>query len=54
MRQLAVYRLVKPVINRIYHARSCEGMCGDMAIGQNTISIVLGLSLDEFSVNQPA
>jgi len=50
----AVLRLVRQVIEAAHHAGKWVGMCGEMAGDLEAIPILLGLGLDEFSMNAPA
>lgn len=47
----AVLRLIKGVIDAAHGAGKWVGMCGEMAGQEEAVPILLGLGLDEFSVN---
>ncbi|EKN63462.1 phosphoenolpyruvate--protein phosphotransferase [Schinkia azotoformans] len=47
----AILRLVKMVINAAHHEGKWVGMCGEMAGDETAIPLLLGLSLDEFSMS---
>jgi len=49
----AVLRLIKNVIDAAHHAKKWVGMCGEMAGDLEAIPLLLGLGLDEFSMNAP-
>jgi phosphotransferase system enzyme I (PtsI) len=50
----AVLRLVKMVIDAAHAQEKWVGMCGELAGEPLAIPILLGLGLDEFSMNPPA
>jgi phosphotransferase system enzyme I (PtsI) len=50
----AVLRLIKSVIDAGHREGKWVGMCGEMAGDQEAIPVLLGLGLDEFSMNAPA
>jgi len=50
----AILRLIKHAIDAAHQAGIWVGMCGEMAGDLEAIPILLGLSLDEFSMNAPA
>jgi len=50
----AILRLIKDAIDAAHQAGIWVGMCGEMAGDLEAIPILLGLSLDEFSMNAPA
>jgi len=50
----AVLRLIKGVIDAAHRAGKWVGMCGEMAGDLEAIPLLLGLGLDEFSMNAPA
>ncbi len=47
----AILRLIKRVIEAAHAAGKWVGMCGEMAGQEEAVPILLGLGLDEFSVN---
>jgi len=49
-----VLRLVREVITATHARGKWVGLCGELAGEQLAIPILLGLGLDEFSVNPPA
>ena len=50
----AVLRLIRGVIEAAHHEGKWVGMCGEMAGDLEAIPLLLGLGLDEFSMNAPA
>jgi phosphotransferase system enzyme I (PtsI) len=50
----AILRLIKGVIDAAHRAGKWVGMCGEMAGDPEAIPLLLGLGLDEFSMNAPA
>ena len=50
----SILQLVKNVIDAAHAENKCVGMCGEMAGNITAIPILLGLGLDEFSMNSPA
>jgi len=49
----AVLRLIRDVIEAAHRAGKWVGMCGEMAGNLEAIPLLLGLGLDEFSMNAP-
>jgi phosphotransferase system enzyme I (PtsI) len=49
----AVLRLIRQVIEAAHGAGKWVGMCGEMASDLEAIPLLLGLGLDEFSMNAP-
>lgn len=49
----AVLRLIQRVIDAAHHAHKWVGMCGEMAGDLEAIPLLLGMGLDEFSMNAP-
>jgi phosphotransferase system enzyme I (PtsI) len=49
----AVLRLIRQVIEAAHRAGKWVGMCGEMASDLEAIPLLLGLGLDEFSMNAP-
>jgi phosphoenolpyruvate-protein kinase (PTS system EI component) len=47
----AILRLIKRVIEAAHAAGKWVGMCGEMAGQEEAVPLLLGLGLDEFSVN---
>jgi phosphotransferase system enzyme I (PtsI) len=50
----AVLRLIKGVIDAAHREHKWVGMCGEMAGNLEAIPLLLGLGLDEFSMNAPS
>jgi len=50
----AILRLIKGVINAAHAHGKWVGMCGEMAGDLEAIPLLLGLGLDEFSMNPPS
>jgi phosphotransferase system enzyme I (PtsI) len=50
----AILRLIKGVIDAAHVHGKWVGMCGEMAGDQEAIPLLLGLGLDEFSMNPPS
>jgi phosphotransferase system enzyme I (PtsI) len=50
----AVLRLIQGVIEAAHRAGKWVGMCGEMAGDLEAIPLLLGMGLDEFSMNAPA
>lgn len=50
----AVLRLIKLVIDNAHRAGKWVGMCGEMAGDLRAIPILIGMGLDEFSMNAPS
>ncbi len=50
----AILHLVKMVINAAHQEGKWVGMCGEMASDLTAIPLLLGLGLDEFSMNAPS
>ena len=50
----AVLRLIKTVIDAAHREDKWVGMCGEMAGDLEAIPVLLGLGLDEFSMNSHA
>lgn len=50
----AILQLVKTVIEAAHAENKSVGMCGEMASNLTAIPILLGLGLDEFSMNAPS
>lgn len=50
----AILHLVKMVIDAAHQEDKWVGMCGEMASDLTAIPLLLGLGLDEFSMNAPS
>jgi phosphotransferase system enzyme I (PtsI) len=50
----AILHVLKKIIDDAHHAGKWVGMCGEMAGDLNAVPLLLGLGLDEFSVNASA